>query len=227
MGGRSLPQWQRAASAHCERERALIAERQRFFFVYFRCGGGQIAHVFRVPVCVWATDHSEESQSSLAHAAPGLSLPSSLILFPSEASDKVSVHNGIQGRARSSGPRVQRCARMFAGRNTTVQVGLYQRSCMFNVCFFIQSGSNSKMHFEMAAAVQFGAAACVGGGSEKTELGSLSHRSLYVLTLTWLTFRYLRWPSGESCVCLSNPTFDRAQVAAASLRAPLSIFIFP
>ncbi len=33
----------------------------------------------------------------------------------------------------------------------------------------------------------------------------LSHRSLYILILTFLGSRYLRQPSGKSCLCLSKP----------------------
>ena len=68
---------------------------------------------------MWATSQSGESESSLAHAAPGLSVPCSPLLcsllsssfplisfsshpLPSEASDKVSLYNGSQGHACSS-----------------------------------------------------------------------------------------------------------------------------
>ena len=72
-----------------------------FFPVYIRCVcvGGRIADVLQslcvlvlvcvsvsvcvcvcVCVCVWATSQSGESESSLAHAAPGLSVPCSPLL---------------------------------------------------------------------------------------------------------------------------------------------------
>lgn len=62
-----------------------------------------------------------------------------------------------------------------------------------------------------------------------------SHRSLCILILAFLVFRYLRQPPGESCLStfqsnllLPSLVCDGAQVNAASLQAPLLVvYIFP